>query len=211
MMVPGVLLGLFLLSVTLIATGLWFAQGKTRPRRPPGEPMTLGLEPAPVSNRQLTPRDLGWQRPLAAPMAWTKMNAVLLIGIVIGPLGVTSLLTIVGLTYYLDLSAWPGQLLWIALFLLILSVLALLLINGLREWQTVKALEARGQLAQGVLLDRWGVPRRGYVAYYFDLPGGSAPIVRGEINDEAHRAYQVGDLVRVRYLPDNPQVCRLEI
>jgi hypothetical protein len=31
-------------------------------------------------------------------------------------------------------------------------------------------------------------------------------VIRAEVNKEAHRAYQVGDPVSVRYLPDNPQV-----
>lgn len=206
----GILQVLFLLSVTLVAAGLWLAQGKMRPRRPPGEPLAPGPGLDPVSNRQLTPRDLGWQRPLAVPLTWTKTSAIILMVLVTGLIGVMSVLTIVGLASRLNLAAWPGNLVWIAAFLLILSVPALLLIHGIQEWQRVKALEARGQLAQGVILDRWGISGQGRVAYYFDLPGGSAPVVRAELNDYAYQAYQVGDLVLVRYLPDNPQVCRLE-
>ena len=207
------IIGLVLLTVGLIVAGLWIAQRETRPRRHPGEPVAPSPGLAPVSNRQLTPLDLGWRRPFAAPMAWTKTNAVLLMVLVIGPIGVGSVLTIVGLASRLNLAAWPGNLLWVAAFLLILSVPALLLIHGIRDWQRVKALEARGQLVQGVMLDRWVVRGRGTaycVAYYFDLPWGSAPLVRAEMNDEAYHAYQVGDMVQVRYLPDNPQVCRVE-
>jgi hypothetical protein len=99
--------------------------------------------------------------------------------------------------------------------LLIVSTQAWMLVKGLQDWQKVKALEAQGQLIQGVLLDRWSGLSRGSqycVAYYFELPWGSlgGPLVRAENNKEAHRAYRVGDPVQVRYLPDNPQVCRLE-
>jgi hypothetical protein len=101
--------------------------------------------------------------------------------------------------------------------LLIVSTQAWMLVKGVQGWQKVKALEARGQLTQGVLLDRWSGLTRGSqycVAYYFELPWGSpggGPLVRAENNREAHRAYRVGEAVQVRYLPDNPQVCRLEV
>lgn len=49
------------------------------------------------------------------------------------------------------------------------------------------------------------------MAYYFKLPWQSGSVVRAEMNAEAYRAYQVGDPVQVRYLPENPQVCRLEV
>jgi hypothetical protein len=101
--------------------------------------------------------------------------------------------------------------------LLIVSTQVWRLVKGVQDWQKVKALEARGQLIQGVLLDRWSGLTRGSqycVAYYFELPWvspGGGPLIRAENNKQAHRAYQVGDPVQVRYLPDNPQVCRLEV
>lgn len=211
------MLFLFVTFLVLIMLGViiigMFEQGKTRPRRPPGELVALERELSPVSNRHLTPLDLGWQRSAAAPLAWTKTSALLLLALVIGPIGVMGVLAILGLANRMSLTPWPDNLLWGAAILLILGVLAALLINRIQDWQKVRALETRGQLAQGVMLDRWTMKGRGIsycVAYYFDLPGSSIPIVRGEINEWAYHTYQIGDLVRVRYLLDNPQVCRLE-
>jgi hypothetical protein len=145
-------------------------------------------------------------------MALTGWNAALFM--VLGPIGMGNVLLFLGLAGGLNPAAWPRNLPWVFVFLLVLSAQALLLIYGVREWQRVKAVEARGQVTQGVILDRWVRRGRGSaycVAYYFELPWGSAPVVRAEINDEAYRAYQVGDAVQVCYLPDNPQVCRLEM
>jgi hypothetical protein len=118
-----------------------------------------------------------------------------------------------------DPSAWSSYSPFVYVFWLPFLCVPLLLplgmlIKGMRDWQKINALERRGQLTQGVLLDRWSGFYRASVysvAYYFELPGGTAPMIRAEVNKGAHQAYQVGDPVQVRYLPDNPQVCRLEV
>jgi hypothetical protein len=53
------------------------------------------------------------------------------------------------------------------------------------------------------------------VAYQFEAPlpgGGSRQIVKGEIVDlvRLYARLQTGTPVQVRYLPDDPFVCRLE-
>ena len=203
---------LILLSLALIVAGLRSMQGESTPRRSNRGPVAISPELAPAPSRRLTPLDLGWRRPYWAPMALTGWNAALFM--VISPMGMGTVLMFLGLAGGLNPTAWPRNLPWVVAFTLVLSAQALLLIYGVREWQRVKALEARGQVTQGVILDRWVRRGRGSaycVAYYFELPWGSAPVVRAEINDEAYRAYQVGDAVQVRYLPDKPQVCPLEV
>lgn len=85
------------------------------------------------------------------------------------------------------------------------------------ELKQVWALEDRGQMIIGVIFDRWVADpyrRPPCVAYYFDLPGQPnerSRVIRAEYNRTAYNTYQVGDSVQIRYLPDNPKICRLEL
>lgn len=97
------------------------------------------------------------------------------------------------------------------------------LISGGRIFWQALALHSQGRLTGGVLFDRWielgRVGRAGYekhycVAYYFELPWqprGSPPVQRAEYNRTAYHSLRLGDPVLVRYLPDNPKICRLEL
>jgi hypothetical protein len=87
---------------------------------------------------------------------------------------------------------------------------------GLQNWQRIQALATRGQMTQGIVFDRWITGARGRqycIAYYFDLPWGSpdgSRVIRAEVNRQVYHAFQMGDSIPIRYLPDKPQVCRVE-
>jgi len=52
------------------------------------------------------------------------------------------------------------------------------------------------------------------VAYHFSAitsDGRSRDVVRAERNVPAYARFASGDPVRVRYLPDKPEICRIEI
>jgi hypothetical protein len=211
------------LTVGFIVVGLLLMQQEQAAPRSASHPADPpGSELPPTSSPPALPPDLRWQRPYRVPWALTSGNAGLSIAY-----GLCLILTLPVVIFWVsgfaaidrsNLSPFRCifMLPFVVIPLLIVSTQVWMLVKGVRDWQKVKALEARGQLVQGVLLDRWRGLTRGSqycVAYYFELPWGSlggGPLVRAENNKEAHRAYRVGDAVQVRYLPDNPQVCRVE-
>jgi hypothetical protein len=217
-------MGLVALTVILIVVGFWLMQQEQASRQPASRPTGLGPELPSATSRPAPPPDLQWKRPSGrVPWALTRRNASLTI-----VYGGGLLVTLPYVLYSLSRNATADRpdfspiacicmLPFIVIPLLIVSTQVWALVKGVRDWQKVKALEARGQLSEGVLLDRWSGLWRGSeycVAYYFELPWGNpggGPLIRAEVNKEAHRTYRVGDSVRVRYLPDNPQVCRLEV
>jgi hypothetical protein len=88
-----------------------------------------------------------------------------------------------------------------------------------RNVHYLRRLRLHGRLTQAFIYDRWeykdleGLATY-CIAYAFkaDLPGRSVVIVsRAEQNKDIYDRYKVGDSVLVRYLPDNPNICRLEI
>jgi hypothetical protein len=218
-----IIMGLFLVTVGLLVAGLWSMQQKTGSRQPASRPLAPGLELPSASSRPALPPDLQWKRPYRVPWALTRRNAGLSMAY-----GLGLILTLPFVLYWVggfaaidrsDLSPFGCifMLPFVVIPLLIVSSQAWMLVKGVQDWQKVKALEERGQLIQGVLLDRWSGLGRGSqycLAYYFELPWGSpsgGPLIRAEVNQAAHRAYRVGDEVQVRYLPENPKVCRLEV
>lgn len=110
-----------------------------------------------------------------------------------------------------------GSLVWVGLPLLFMLVGLGIGIWGGRELKQALALDNRGQIIEGVIFERWVADpyrRPPCVAYYFDLlgqPNGRSRVVRAEYNRTAYNTYQVGDSVQIRYLPDNPEICRLEL
>lgn len=211
-----IIIVLTLTTAGLIIAGLWAMQQEAGSSQPAQRATGPGLEP-------VLPPGLQWQRPYMVPWALTRGNVGLTMAY-----GFGLILTLPFVLYWaggfasIDRSTLSTfgcifMLPFVVIPLLIVSTQAWMLVKGVRAWQQVKALEARGQLIQGILLDRWSGLGRGSrycVAYYFELPWGSPggrPLVRAEVNKEAHRAYRAGDPVQVRYLPDNPQVCRLEV
>jgi hypothetical protein len=216
-------MGLVLLTVVLIVVGLWLIQQKSASRQPVSPPVGPGLELPSASSRPVPPPGLQRKRPYRVPWALTRGNAGRSIAY-----GCGLILTLPFVLFWLngfaaiDRSSFSlfgciFMLLFVLIPLLIVSTQVWALIKGVQDWQKAKALEERGPLTQGVLLDQWSGLTRGsqyWVAYYFELPWGSlggGSLVRTENNKEAHRAYRVGDPVQVRYLPANPQVCRLEV
>lgn len=53
-----------------------------------------------------------------------------------------------------------------------------------------------------------------FIAYAFQVnqPGrGSVTVTRAEQNKQAYERYQVGGSIPARYLPDDPDICQLQI
>lgn len=166
-----------------------------------------GLGPA-----QLLPPTVQWQRSWWVSTAITETNSLMYLGLAV--VGMLITLT-VAVTLILRGSAGPlGVFFFGPMGLVLLLLQGGLFVKGMLDWQKNQTLTDRGQLARGVLIDRW--KRRGHqtrlycVAYYFE-PLESRGVVRAEINFTAYDTLRIGDVVQVRYLPDQPQVCRLEI
>jgi hypothetical protein len=206
MFLIAVIMGVFLVSVSLIIAGLYLMQQEQTTRRPASLPPSPGSKLAPASSDPAL-SELSWQRPFLPPIPLTTGNAVLYM--IIGLFGIGNFIFSLAISIWLELPLGTCSFLYLIgggwLFFL-----------GLRNWQRIRALESRGQLTQGVIFDRWLRGSRGLsecVAYYFDLPWGSrdgSRIIRAEINGKVYRAFQIGDSISIRYLPDQPQVCRVE-
>jgi hypothetical protein len=86
------------------------------------------------------------------------------------------------------------------------------------NWQgiyTARVLVRRGEVTAGRVTDCWTETDsdgdRAYcVAFRFAEPG-QPEITTAEYNRKAYNTFQVGDPVQVRYLPGNPDLCRLEM
>jgi hypothetical protein len=161
-----------------------------------------GLGPA-----QLLPPTVHWRRPYWVSTAITEANGMMYMG-----LGLLGMFITLSFAVVLILRG-SGDSFFGTIGLLLLVFQGGLFIKGMLDWQKDRALTSRGQLVQGVLIDRWvrhGRSRIDCVAYYFE-PLGHAGLVRAEMNPKAYRTLRIGDAVQVRYLPDQPQVCHLEM
>lgn len=90
-----------------------------------------------------------------------------------------------------------------------------LLGNSWRTMGQASQLNRQGQLIQGTVLDGWtdtdsDGDRVYCVAYHFTPPGRPG-VTRAEYNRTAYNRLAPGDPVSVRYLPQNPHICRLEL
>jgi len=89
--------------------------------------------------------------------------------------------------------------------------------KGRKAFETAQQLTAEGVQTQGVVVDcwmqQWKRPRQYSVAYRFEAAAADGPrvVTHAEINQEAYLRYRTGMRVPVRYLPDTPEVCRLEL
>lgn|GEM_PF-4547001 len=202
-----ILIGTVVLIAISIGLGLLLMQPEQAPHRP-GHHLSTP-EPASAANHPPF-SELSWPRPLWAPWPLTPGKAILLM--VIGLLGMSNLILSLVFLIWLEVPLGPCSF----LFPVGGGVLFFL---GVRDWQRIKALETQGQLAQGVIFDSW-VTGRGRtlfpsynVAYYFTLPWGSpdgSRVIRAENNRQVYQTFQIGDTIPVRYLPDKPQICRVE-
>jgi len=165
-------------------------------------------DPPGLSPAQLLPPTVQWQRPIAGSRA-TSYGTLFMV------LGLVGMLIVLFVAVILILAGVAGGQAICPLGLFLLVILAGsggFFAKGLRDWRKEQTLTSQGQLVQGVLFDRWvkyGKSRRDYVAYYFEPPG-QAGVIRTEINSNAYRKLRIGDSVQVRYMPEEPQICRLE-
>lgn len=89
-----------------------------------------------------------------------------------------------------------------------------LIYTGGREIHKAWLLGWRGKTATGRVTDCWTqTDSEGdteyCVAFAFAEPG-RPEIISAEYNRQAYRTLQVGDPVQVRYVPDQPRICRLD-
>lgn len=89
--------------------------------------------------------------------------------------------------------------------------------RGRKALETAQRLTGEGVRTQAVVVDcwtqQWKRPRQYAVAYRFEASAADGPriITHAEINQEAYLRYQTGMRVPVRYLPDAPEVCRIDL
>jgi hypothetical protein len=87
--------------------------------------------------------------------------------------------------------------------------------GSLRTIYLSSQLALQGQLAPGLIIDRWTETdsdgdKTYLVSYHFSVPGGP-PVTVAEYNQKAYQKSQPGDPIQVRYLPNKPETCRLEL
>lgn len=194
----------FLLVVGVLVIAVWLSQVRAASGSARQDPPGLGPT-------QLLPPTVQWRRPWWVPPAITEANSMLYMGLAI--VAMLSNLAVIAMFILQGSARALGGFPCGMVGLLLLALQGSLFVKGMLDWQKDQALTNRGELVEGVLFDRWVRRRRGRVdcvAYYFEPPGYSG-VIRAEINPEAFRTLRVGDAVQVRYLPDQPQVCRLEI
>lgn len=87
---------------------------------------------------------------------------------------------------------------------------------GLSSLRKAGQLAGQGQVAQGLVVDRWTEKDSDgdtvyVVAYRFNVPGHSPITIAEYFQRNLFDKLLMGDVVRVRYLPDKPETCRLEV
>lgn len=99
----------------------------------------------------------------------------------------------------------------------VLSILLMLAVGGGLFWWGLRRLRHAQQLdegavAAGVITGRWRRPRGGGgLTYQFAPWETGEELTITQYDWRAYPRYQVGDTIQVRYLADNPQVCRIEL
>jgi hypothetical protein len=88
--------------------------------------------------------------------------------------------------------------------------------NGLRSIGKAGQLARQGQVTQGLVVDRWTEKDSDgdtvyVVAYRFNAPGHPPVTIAEYFHRGLFDKLQMGAAVPVRYLPDKPQTCRLEL
>lgn len=88
-----------------------------------------------------------------------------------------------------------------------------------RAWRNVRRLYSEGQVVPATVVNLWRSANTGHqisycVAYRFEVAastGHSQTILSAEVNELAFDWLRLRQETPVRYLPDNPHVCRLEM
>jgi hypothetical protein len=88
--------------------------------------------------------------------------------------------------------------------------------QGVRRVRNASQLAMEGQITQGLIVDRWTEKDSDgdtvyVIAYRFNAPGHASVTVAEYFHRGLFDKLQIGQSVRVRYLPDRPEICRLDI
>ncbi len=94
-----------------------------------------------------------------------------------------------------------------------------MLFSSITSIVNLSRLRLSGRQTQAFIFDRWTDKDSDgdttyFIAYAFQAnqPGrGSVTVTRAEQNKQAYERYQVGDPVPARYLPNDPNICQLQI
>ena len=94
-----------------------------------------------------------------------------------------------------------------------------MLFSSIKSIAHLRRLRLHGRQTQAFIFDRWTDKDSDgdttyFIAYAFqlNLPGrGPVTVTRAEQNEHAYKRYQVGDSVPVRFLPEDPNICQLQI
>jgi hypothetical protein len=102
------------------------------------------------------------------------------------------------------------------MILLFIGVGLAMVIPGFQAAKRFLMLSSQSQIAQATVFDRWEQPDSDsssyYVAYAFKVSSrqsGSRIISNAEASAQAYKKLKLGEKVRVKFLPDNPQVCQM--
>ncbi|MCB0211958.1 MAG: hypothetical protein KDJ52_21635 [Anaerolineae bacterium] len=116
-------------------------------------------------------------------------------------------------------SPFKPLLLFAGLGVVMLTIGLVLLPTRWRNWRKVRRLYTQGQVVPATVVNLWrsADARRQIsycVAYQFeatDINGQAQTIVSAEVNELAFEVLRLRQQTPVRYLPENPNVCRLEL
>lgn len=94
-----------------------------------------------------------------------------------------------------------------------------MLFSSIKSIAHLRRLRLHGRQTQAFIFDRWTDKDSDgdttyFIAYAFqlNLPGrGPVTVTRAEQNEYVYKRYQVGDSVPVRFLPEDPNICQLQI
>jgi uncharacterized OB-fold protein len=101
--------------------------------------------------------------------------------------------------------------------LLFVGIGLTMIIPGFQAGKRLLKLSSQGQVAQATVFDRWeqtdSESSSYYVAYAFKVSekqtGQQRIISNAEASMQAYKNLKLGEKVRVKFLPDNPQVCQM--
>lgn len=89
-----------------------------------------------------------------------------------------------------------------------------LILRSLKIWRVANELSVNGLVTQGHIIDLKEDNARYYVVYAFDLnsfdPDAREFAAQQVISYSIYTQLQVGNTVRVRFLPENPKLSRME-
>jgi hypothetical protein len=118
-----------------------------------------------------------------------------------------------GISILRGTKSWPQILIALGLLLLgicVIGITGLLMISALQTMRMAWQMDKNGQVANGKLLKKTftgeGKNRSYTIIYYFD----EDTHFYEHVSEEAYQRLNVGDPLKIRFLPGRPDIARLE-